>query len=325
LGQANNPNANTAYAVPDIEVAAVRILANYDAPRSLPAGTPLIDVGVFDGRGESRQAIFDAGEPIGRLAMPEASLPPNAFPVERIDGVRREARGALYFGDIAFEQPLRAQQLTIHLLRPDVTTTIYGLALVDTQGRTWQLPREAKLKYTPVFDDPDVIVYENTEAMPRAFIVPEAIAVDNRHAALRRMIDGAFDPTRTVVLESAAVPEAATTPRQPGVPVTNRVDIITYQDERIVLRADSADGGYLVLADAWYPGWRAFVDGYETPILRGNYLYRALPLGPGSHLVEFVYEPFSLRLGAAISLVVLVSVCALVLVALVRTRRSPRH
>ncbi len=49
---------------------------------------------------------------------------------------------------------------------------------------------------------------------------------------------------------------------------------VEYRDERVSLQADT-EGGYLVLADAYYPGWRAYVDGEETPVLRGDYLFRA--------------------------------------------------
>jgi uncharacterized membrane protein YfhO len=59
------------------------------------------------------------------------------------------------------------------------------------------------------------------------------------------------------------------------------------------------------LTDAHYPGWRALADSLETPIYRADLLFRAVYLPAGQHRVEFVYDPLSFKLGAAISLTAL--------------------
>jgi uncharacterized membrane protein YfhO len=61
-------------------------------------------------------------------------------------------------------------------------------------------------------------------------------------------------------------------------------------------------GGYLVVDDGWFPGWTATVDGRETPVLRADYLLRAVHLPPGRHLVRLVYAPLTYLLGATITL-----------------------
>ncbi len=62
----------------------------------------------------------------------------------------------------------------------------------------------------------------------------------------------------------------------------------------------------LVLADAWFPGWKAALDGIPTKILRGDLLVRAVPIPAGQHQVVFRYDPLSFRLGAKVSGVALV-------------------
>ena len=62
-------------------------------------------------------------------------------------------------------------------------------------------------------------------------------------------------------------------------------------------------GGYLVIDDGWFPGWIATVDGRERPVLRADYLLRAVRLPPGHHLVRLVYAPLTYLLGATITLV----------------------
>ena len=57
-----------------------------------------------------------------------------------------------------------------------------------------------------------------------------------------------------------------------------------------------------MLNDTNYPGWRAYVDGRPTPIVAADYLFRGVVIPAGNSVVEFSYEPTSLRIGFAISL-----------------------
>jgi hypothetical protein len=56
----------------------------------------------------------------------------------------------------------------------------------------------------------------------------------------------------------------------------------------------------LVLRDQDFPGWQAYVDGVRAPLCRADYLFRAVPLAPGEHLVEFRYRPLSFGIGLSL-------------------------
>jgi uncharacterized membrane protein YfhO len=56
-----------------------------------------------------------------------------------------------------------------------------------------------------------------------------------------------------------------------------------------------------VLADSYYPGWEARVDGRTRPLLVADYVLRAVALERGEHEVEFVFRPRSFRWGAVLS------------------------
>ena len=90
----------------------------------------------------------------------------------------------------------------------------------------------------------------------------------------------------------------------------DEVEIVLYEPERVVVEAHLAEEGYLVLTDAYYPGWRALVDGREVPIHRADVLFRAVRLPAGRHRVEFIYDPLSFKIGAVISLAALLGVVA---------------
>jgi hypothetical protein len=73
--------------------------------------------------------------------------------------------------------------------------------------------------------------------------------------------------------------------------------ILQYRPNDIQIHVLANRYAYLVLNDVYYPGWKGFVDGIETPIFRCNYLFRALPVPPGKHEVQFVFDPPLVRAG----------------------------
>jgi hypothetical protein len=60
-------------------------------------------------------------------------------------------------------------------------------------------------------------------------------------------------------------------------------------------------GCVLVVTDSFYPGWIASIDGTQTKIYAANYLFRAIYVPDGYHLVRFVYRPDSFLVGAIIT------------------------
>jgi uncharacterized membrane protein YfhO len=76
--------------------------------------------------------------------------------------------------------------------------------------------------------------------------------------------------------------------------------IDTYAPENARITAEGP--GWLVLTDAWYPGWAATVDNAPAQIYLADGLFRAVALPPGPHVIEMRFAPLSAIAGAWISL-----------------------
>ncbi len=76
-----------------------------------------------------------------------------------------------------------------------------------------------------------------------------------------------------------------------------------YRPGYMLMNTSSAKPARLFLSEAYYPGWRALVDSKETKILEAKEFFQAIDLPAGRHRVEFAYDPWSLKLGAGISIV----------------------
>jgi hypothetical protein len=98
-----------------------------------------------------------------------------------------------------------------------------------------------------------------------------------------------------IILEGEAISEKCNAGSGHG-------SILSEQSGRIVLQVNADTAGWVFLADTWYPGWSAEVNGNTVPVLRANYLFRAVELEPGFNEVVFVYRPLSVVIGASASL-----------------------
>jgi hypothetical protein len=70
---------------------------------------------------------------------------------------------------------------------------------------------------------------------------------------------------------------------------------------RVVIEADSAQGGTLILTDLAYPGWEVTVDGQPAAGERFEGMYRSVKLPAGDHTVEWTFCPASVRWGMGIT------------------------
>ena len=166
------------------------------------------------------------------------------------------------------------------------------------------VPLDTK-KFTLAFDgDPGLNIFENTRAMPRAFVVFDVQAVSDHASALAAIHAPDFDPTQKVVLESDRL-------GQPITPVANAsAEIVGYGPNEILVDAKSLSDGVLVLSEVYYPGWRAWIDDRPVDVLRADYLFRAIELPAGQHRVRFLYDPPLFKFGAGLFIVTLIALGA---------------
>ncbi|MFB3881140.1 MAG: YfhO family protein [Armatimonadota bacterium] len=153
-------------------------------------------------------------------------------------------------------------------------------------------------------------IYENTEALPRAYLAYDmytgsdadglaTLLAAGRPRPLAVLHDGAGDEPRNVEIAAGATgepPEAARFLRD----APNEVRIET----------NARRSAILVLTDSYYPGWRARVYETPTPIVRTNYAFRGVPVGPGASIVTMRYEPATFRVGLFASLLACAALAA---------------
>ena len=136
-------------------------------------------------------------------------------------------------------------------------------------------------------------LYERLGGPGRVELVSAAQAADSPQTALALLQAGG--PT-VVEAAPATVAGWGLTGGAPG-----RATLRSYAPERIVVETESDGAGLLVLRDAFYPGWRATIDGAPAEIYPADILLRGVAVLPGRHEVVFVYDPPAWRWGRILS------------------------
>ncbi|MFZ0034877.1 MAG: YfhO family protein, partial [Sedimentisphaerales bacterium] len=90
-----------------------------------------------------------------------------------------------------------------------------------------------------------------------------------------------------------------------------RVEINNYRPGFISLKTSAKRAGRLFISEARYPGWQALVDDKNVKILESNKFFQAIDLPAGEHEVKFIYDPWSLKAGAGVSLLALAGLLVL--------------
>ncbi len=159
--------------------------------------------------------------------------------------------------------------------------------------------------------DAEVKIYENKNVLPRAFLVNHVRVFENRDELLRALPSA--DVAREVLLETSPPSPLPTgeggnllSPKRRG--AGGEVAFEKYTGSEVILKTNASQPAYLVLADTYFPGWIAQIDGQDTPIYRANGNFRAVVVPAGEHTVRFKYSPISFRVGSVLSLLAAIAV-----------------
>lgn len=142
---------------------------------------------------------------------------------------------------------------------------------------------------------PPFYIYENQQVLPRARFVGQIIKIDSFEETLNRIKKENINFANTALLEQFPKEEFISQNNQ------GEIKILKTSDLQIKLMVNTKKETVLLLADSFYPGWKAYVDGKETKIFPANINQRAIIIPEGRHQVEFLYQSSSFKKGLLIS------------------------
>jgi hypothetical protein len=191
---------------------------------------------------------------------------------------------------LPLDAPTAVAKINVWLMET-APLTIQAATLFDARTGMFQALLPSDRGRFRLVHSGDVKIYENLDRLPRAWLAGAAQPVVDADAALARLRAGEAAPLIAPLVEGQTLlpPTAGAAP--------GRAEILRYTPEEVVIESQSAIPALLVLSDAYYPGWRATVDGAPAPILPTNILFRGVEVPAGDHTVVFTFAPDSWRNG----------------------------
>jgi hypothetical protein len=179
----------------------------------------------------------------------------------------------------------------------------------------------APLNYELILKAEGVALYENRNAMPRAFFVKTLFYTESSNETLKNLLDSGVDLKVTAYTEKAMLSGYS---NFDSYSITKaRAQIIGDQRNRVVIETENDGEGLLVLSDNYYPGWQVTIDNQASEILRVNHTMRAVRVPAGSHMVSFSFAPKTFTMSIYLSLAALVIVLAvLIFMQLIQAKKT---
>ena len=130
-------------------------------------------------------------------------------------------------------------------------------------------------------------VLKNPYALGNAWTVKEIKWVPNADAEISFLNDASFDPSKTAIIDERfrdLIGDISTSGK-------SDVKLLNYRANRLEYQIDAQSEELIVFSEVFYnKGWKAFVDGIETPHVRVNYVLRGLKVDSGIHKILFKYD-----------------------------------
>ncbi|MBU6150049.1 MAG: YfhO family protein [Chloroflexi bacterium] len=184
------------------------------------------------------------------------------------------------------------------------TTLVQSRTDADAVRRT--TGRQAPDGFAVAFEDDDVTLYRLDGRSPRVRVTTAIMPLPSTaRASLEAVIAPSFDPDRSVVVELDPEPTWLSVPRSPltSCDLTNsrvadavstrpnqlanaHAAIIDEGWNQIAIDATAPAPAFISLAESYFPGWKATIDGRPVPICRGNLAMMAIPVPQGRTMVQ---------------------------------------
>ena len=242
------------------------------------------------------------------------SIVPDFTHVTSVKGIR-SANGYEPLAPARYATTVGAMTAFGGVLRPQRLLTRRWL--FDLLGVTVVLvPRDGRVVVPEWLGEPRVVDelrrYDYVPRLPPAFLVSSTRM--GTEADVLAALEGrtSFDARTTAILEARCdpCPKAASDGR-PGDATPTR-----WEAGAIDLRLSTKAPSFVVVSEAWFPGWSAEVDGSPVEVRRADGLLLGVPVPAGAREVELRYHPPGLRAGAAVSALSLLGLLAVGLLAL---------
>jgi hypothetical protein len=331
---------------PDITLAGIALVTHLECSEDVPQGTTVAKV-KFIGASASHESLLRAGVETAEGDLGDAAVrgrarhaAPPAFEAAGDSRLVYEAR-------LDLPAPAAVTRIEIEVPPTGGWLIVDRLTLIDAAGHAYpqssphlwlrnperwrEVRRFASSRVSDRGSDTDiggerpVTVVENLRAAPRAWIVPTVVPVRDADALAAIHYSQLPDGGRFDVRAMAVVDVEAAPPILNFASGTSSANVTRIGDGQLSVVASTQGGGFLVLSENYYPGWRASIDDMPVPVYRVNMTLQGVVVPAGLHRVRFELRSTTLRAGYVLSGVALIGCLLLSISEIARRTADSAH
>ncbi|OGH04066.1 MAG: hypothetical protein A2W22_00370 [Candidatus Levybacteria bacterium RBG_16_35_11] len=225
-----------------------------------------------------------AEKPFRIMSSDSRILPPNFSSVYKIESI--EGYDPLYL--LRYGELIAAMERGKPDISPPfgfnriITPHNYKSPLINLLGVKYLLTFDEVFDqgFNKVLSEGKTNVYENKNALPRAFFIEQTINAKNKQEAINLLFKNSASLNKLAIVEGAS-----------NINLKNwtvgEAKILEYKENKIIIETENRKEGFLVLTDSFYPTWHVKINGNEGSIYRTDYNFRGVIIPAGSHKVEF--------------------------------------
>lgn len=190
----------------------------------------------------------------------------------------------------------RYQDLIDYCLSEETNTLIQNLQSGNTNMEDYGVINMLNTKYLLAGTSRDAVI-QNENALGAAWFVSGIKKVNSPLEELQTLCE--TDTETTAVVDQSEFPLEDTNFGDNG-----NIRLVEFRPDYLEYESDNSSRGLAVFSEIYYPvGWTATIDGEEAPILRANYVLRAMVIPEGKHTIAFTFAPQSYFAGNTIMMI----------------------
>jgi len=165
-------------------------------------------------------------------------------------------------------------------------------------GQSWAYPVWDKPQFQKTYEDAHFYLFKNSEALPTVKLF-SSYHVTPGKKALDAFYTPDFDYKHILLVDQKPNPI-------PDNRASGSAKIVSNHPNHLTITVHTTGNQLLLFSQSYYPGWKAYVDGKQTPILKADYAFRAVSVPEGDHSIRFEYQPRSFIYGVLLAFIGLI-------------------
>jgi hypothetical protein len=138
---------------------------------------------------------------------------------------------------------------------------------------------------------------KNDSALGNCWLVKNIQYVKDANAEMNSL--GNFNPADTAVVQEIF---KSSIPFSPVADSTAKISLVKNDNDVVTYTFNAASNQFAVFSEVYYKsGWKAYIDGKESPIVKVNYVLRGLAIPAGKHDIKFEFKPQGYYKGKSIT------------------------